>query len=975
MTRLPTAVLVVLVCAFGVAVASPAGDNIVINEVYCDGNGYYDGSEFIELYNPTAGPIDVNEWVLCGVEYDEACGGEDLWQFPAAPPAITIPAGGYLVVAKDGDDSADPPNDDSFKWEFGFYPDFEQYDPSFDYDIDSPFVPNMIIITDDPATNYSDEIQLVGGRGYGVICSIPTSDADVVYLYDGDPSSGPVNLVDLVEYIDPDECTQDPCVYPFTDDNFDDNAYQGVPYLGNTIGRDAVGTDTDMSINDWSLQAPTPGEENVENTPPWIRTLRYSPIPPVASDDVIISAYVTDDAVLDSVMVYYRVEGGPWGKVAATTSDSLYSAAIPSADLFDQDIVEYFMRAVDNLGAAMNYPSEAMSGPYSFRVGITSIYDIQFVSAGGDPSSYVGEPVNIQGRVTMGTVDGMEDDLFFVHEGIGEFAGIACYMGGTPTPVEEGDEVVFCGRVSEYYGMTEITWHFTESLVILSSGNGTYGETPVTTAQITYNNVSSEPYEGQLIRVTDAVVTLESDVYGIWYCADSSILNCKVDDEAYYTYDADVGDDIAILDGILFYSFEEYKVQPRDDDDIVGPPRISDVRYSPVPPAQGTATTISATMEDNVDITSATMYWSYSKARPYPNVVPMTESTRYANTWSANVPSQTDGTRVYYYVWCTDGTMDAERPTDAGGYSYYVGTTAIQNVQQVPPGGDISPMDTLAVNVEGYVTAEPGLFNDNSFYIQDDSGAWDGILVYDGSGTVSFDRGDYVVCCGEVGEYFGMTELALHFPESAQITAARGDEVAPTSIPTGALQSVVSAEQYESVFVIAEDATVYDEDLGFGEWAISNDTPADTCRVDDYADYDYVPSNGDNVYVRGIVQYVFGNYKIEPRGNEDIAANPVGVSEDHFGGKFGVAQNVPNPFNPKTAIAFNLTSPGDVTLEIFDVAGHKVATLIDRHMEAGAHVAHWDGTTSEGERAASGVYFYKLAAGDQKTSKKMVLLK
>jgi hypothetical protein len=970
--------MVVLVCAFGIAVATPAGDNVVINEIYCDGAGYYDGSEFIELYNPTENPITVNGWVLCGVEYDEACGGEDLWQFPAAPPTIEIAPGGYLVVAKDGDESTSSGEDDSFTWEFGDISPvqlFEQYDHLVYFEYDSPFVPNMVLLTDDPATNYSDEIQLVGGRGYGVICSAPTSDSDVVYLYDGDPSSGPANLIDLVEYVDPDECATDPCIYPFSDDGADDNAYQGIPYLGNSLGRDTSGTDTDMSINDWSLQAPTPGAENVPNTPPWIRGLVYSPIPPMPDDDVIISAYITDDAVIDSAMVYYRVEGGPWSKVVATTSDSLYSASIPSSDLFDQDIVDYFIRAVDDLGAVMNYPAEAMSGPYSLRVGITDIYDIQFVSGGGDTSSYYGEPVNIQGIVTMAT-DVMRDDTFYIHNGTGEFRGIICYMPGTPTPVAEGDEVVFCGRVTEYYEQTEITRHFTESMDILSSGNPNYGYTDVTTAQIAYNNSASEAYEGQLVQVTDATVTLESDIYGIWYCADSSIINCKVDDEAYYTYDPEIGDVMSYLRGILFFDFGEYKLQPRYDEDIVGPPRISDVRYSPVPPAQGSQTTISATMEDNVDITSATLHWSYSKSRPYPNTVPMTESTRYANTWSGNVPSQTNGTRVYYYVSCTDGTMDAERPSD-GGYSYYVGTAAIQDVQQVPPGGDISPMDTLAVNVEGYVTAEPGVYNDNTFFIQEDAdGPWDGIMIYDRTGTVSFNRGDYVVCCGEVDEYYGQTQIGLHFAEAAQLTTpTRGDEVAPYSIPTGMLQNVVSAEQLESVLVIAEDATVYDDNIAFGEWAISNDTAADTCRVGDYAYYDYSPVIGDNVYVRGPVFYAYGSYRIEPRGNEDIAVNPVGVSEDQFGGKFGLAQNVPNPFNPKTSIAFNLTTPGDVSLEIFDVAGHKVATLLDRHMEAGTHAVHWNGVTSDGERAASGVYFYKLATAEQETSKKMVLLK
>jgi hypothetical protein len=292
----------------------------------------------------------------------------------------------------------------------------------------------------------------------------------------------------------------------------------------------------------------------------------------------------------------------------------------------------------------------------------------------------------------------------------------------------------------------------------------------------------------------------------------------------------------------------------------------------------------------------------------------------------------------------------------------------------VPVGGDASPLDTLAVNVKGYVTCEPGIFNPYTFYIQEETGGWHGVMVYDRSGTVSFERGDYVICCGEVDEYFGQTQIALHFPGAAQLTTKRGDEVAAVSIPTGILQSYLSAEEYESVFVHAENATVYEEDLGYGEWAISNGSPSDTCRVDDYADYDYEPSNGDDVFVRGIVAYVYGNYKIQPRGNEDIAVNPVGVSDDS-GRRFGLAQNSPNPFNPKTTIAFTLPEPAAVSLEIFDVAGHKVVTLVDEPLDAGPHSVNWDGMTDDGERAASGVYFYQLMAGEEKTTRKMVLLK
>ena len=247
----------------------------------------------------------------------------------------------------------------------------------------------------------------------------------------------------------------------------------------------------------------------------------------------------------------------------------------------------------------------------------------------------MGQPVNLRGIVTMAT-DVMRDDIFYIHDAAGEYNGIACYMGGTPTPVEEGDLVTFCGYVTEYYEMTEVGRHFEGSMVIESSGNPNYGYTDVTTAQITYDNTASEAYEGQLVRVTNATVTFESDFYGIWYCRDSSGIDCKVDDEAYYSYNAEVLDSIAELRGILFYDFSEYKVQPRYDEDIIGPPRISDVRYSPVPPNNASPTTISAVLDDNAGISSATLWWSYSKARPYPNQVAMSES-KYQGTWTADM--------------------------------------------------------------------------------------------------------------------------------------------------------------------------------------------------------------------------------------------------------------------------------------------------------------------------------------------------
>lgn len=100
---------------------------------------------------------------------------------------------------------------------------------------------------------------------------------------------------------------------------------------------------------------------------------------------------------------------------------------------------------------------------------------------------------------------------------------------------------------------------------------------------------------------------------------------------------------------------------------------------------------------------------------------------------------------------------------------------------------------------------------------------------------------------------------------------------------------------------------------------------------------------------------------------------------------FTLEQNYPNPFNPSTTIAFTLQNTAGVTLEIFDVLGRRVNSLIETRnnasLQAGRHQYQWDGTDASGNQVASGVYFYQLQVRDlQSTSvsslrRKMALLK
>ena len=86
--------------------------------------------------------------------------------------------------------------------------------------------------------------------------------------------------------------------------------------------------------------------------------------------------------------------------------------------------------------------------------------------------------------------------------------------------------------------------------------------------------------------------------------------------------------------------------------------------------------------------------------------------------------------------------------------------------------------------------------------------------------------------------------------------------------------------------------------------------------------------------------------------------------------------NVPNPFNPTTTIAFDLARAGYVRLEVFDVGGRSVRVLVDEVRPAGRnHRVVWDGLDAAGARASSGVYFYRLVAGDLTATRKMIVVK
>jgi len=109
-----------------------------------------------------------------------------------------------------------------------------------------------------------------------------------------------------------------------------------------------------------------------------------------------------------------------------------------------------------------------------------------------------------------------------------------------------------------------------------------------------------------------------------------------------------------------------------------------------------------------------------------------------------------------------------------------------------------------------------------------------------------------------------------------------------------------------------------------------------------------------------------------------LAAASVGIdpiAEESAISEKATLSNAPNPFNANTAISFYVPRDAQVSLEVYNIRGQRVKALVDDYKTAGTHSIVWDGTNSNGDVVATGVYFYKLSIDNETLTKKMTLLK
>ena len=113
-----------------------------------------------------------------------------------------------------------------------------------------------------------------------------------------------------------------------------------------------------------------------------------------------------------------------------------------------------------------------------------------------------------------------------------------------------------------------------------------------------------------------------------------------------------------------------------------------------------------------------------------------------------------------------------------------------------------------------------------------------------------------------------------------------------------------------------------------------------------------------------------GNYGL------NTLATPVSVRIQTRPEVYALRNNYPNPFNPETTLKYDLPDAGDVKLEVYNMLGQVVRTLVNEHQTAGRYAIQWDATNDHGQEMSSGIYFYRVQVGGEFTDvKKMLLLK
>jgi len=231
--------------------------------------------------------------------------------------------------------------------------------------------------------------------------------------------------------------------------------------------------------------------------------------------------------------------------VASTENDGIWEWNIP----VEQFLGEYIIVISDTDNGI---PSDESNNPFSIiePVSVVAIYDIQYSLTGPSPL----EGTNV---ITCGIVTGVFDSGYFIQDGAGAWNGIFIYNYSNDP--QRGDSLIIAGTVAEYYDKTELN---DISFFEVQSGNNTLPEAVI----LNTGDVGQESYEGVLVKVENAECVDDNLGYGEWLVDDGS--GEIIIGDLMFSFFPVLGEFYNIT-GIVDYSYSNFKIEPRDGNDIV----------------------------------------------------------------------------------------------------------------------------------------------------------------------------------------------------------------------------------------------------------------------------------------------------------------------------------------------------------------------------------------------------------------------
>jgi len=631
-----------------------------------------------------------------------------------------------------------------------------------------------------------------------------------------------------------------------------------------------------------------------------------------------------------------------------------------------------------------------------------------------DISYMAGDTVTLEGVVTMPSglsYAGAGVKFIYADPNGGPWSGILSYDPDSSAfpALYEGDLIQATGYIAEYTtgpaNMTEL--FITEPINIIDFEQPLPVIDTVETGDLRWPT-EAEQWGNVMVRVEDGLVTDNDLLYEVFELDDGSggVLVDDDSDSIEIYFDEvgppPVGSLVQSIEGWLYHHYGSYddstayKLCPLYVDDIefgAGPPAITSLEREPcAPTSTDSEVAVSAVILDNGGIAEALVHYAINGG----DFTSITMSSDDDSTFTGVIPV-TDGDVVTYYIEATDdGEGQADPKSSTYPYDFEVeqlGFTVTDDltialVQSTPFASGNTLYEGCDVTLTGIVTADTAQYNSgySSYAFQDGTGQWNG-LVFDTEALVEISRGDEVQVSGTITDFdpdwtfkFGGNTRLIN--STVEVLSTGNDVPEPTIASCRDIgQEAEEVESYEGVLVRLDNVTI--SSVNQYDWSITDATGSEAMIDDDMANMaaDNFMSDleeGQELnYVMGIFNYSFGTYKLQIRDLADLGET-TGIDSDVSVNpyEYALLDNFPNPFNPETQIRFTLGGEDNVKLVIYDIMGRQVKTLIDgQYYQPGFHVVNWNGTDNLGQKVASGMYIYRIKAGNFISDKKMILVK